>query len=263
MIERPLVTVGGLIIAPDGDVLLVRSKKWQDLYSLPGGKVEWGETRLEAFQREVREETGLEITNIRFALVQDCVFSNEFWQKRHFVMNDFIADLGPGCPKDRVCLNDEAYHHIWINPKEAFHLPLHKECRHLLEWYIVHLKQKGNERAIVGFEHHHIRCIIGILPHERVQEQDLYIDAKVETNFAACRLTDRVGDTLDYVRLTEICTEIAQNKKYGLLETLISDILDQFMQNDRIKWAWVRIKKPAALPSANYAFVELERRRQE
>jgi ADP-ribose pyrophosphatase YjhB (NUDIX family) len=139
MSERPLVTVGGLIVAPDKDILLVRSKKWSDLYSLPGGKVEWGETRQEAFQREVLEETGLQITNIYFALVQDCIFSKEFWEKRHFVMHDFIASLHPQCKKEDVVLNDEAYEFLWTNPKQALSLPLHHECRILIEWHLNHL----------------------------------------------------------------------------------------------------------------------------
>ena len=82
MIERPLVTVGGLIVAPDGEIFLATSNKWPGLYSLPGGKVELGETRKEAFIREVREETGLKIVNIRNCLVQECIFSEEYSEKK-------------------------------------------------------------------------------------------------------------------------------------------------------------------------------------
>ena len=55
--QYPLVTVGGFIVADDGDILLVRSKKWSNCFTCPGGKVELGETRQEAFIREMREET--------------------------------------------------------------------------------------------------------------------------------------------------------------------------------------------------------------
>jgi hydroxymethylpyrimidine pyrophosphatase-like HAD family hydrolase/ADP-ribose pyrophosphatase YjhB (NUDIX family) len=139
--QRPLVTVGGLIIASDGEILLVRSEKWSNLYSVPGGKVEWGETREKAFEREIWEETGLKIVNIRFAIVQDCIFSREFWQKRHFVMNDFIADLSPTYQKESVVLNSEACEYQWIAPEIAFSLPLHHECHILIEWYLNHKDQ--------------------------------------------------------------------------------------------------------------------------
>lgn len=260
MKERPLVTVGGLIVAPDGDIFLVRSKKWHDLYSLPGGKVEWGETREEAFRREVEEETGLAICHIRFAIVQDCIFSPEFWEHRHFVMNDFIADLDPACSKDQVKLNAEAYDYRWINPEKALSLSLHRECRHLIEWYLTHGKRTSQE-GIIGVENHHIRCLIGVLPEEKIAEQDLYIDLKVRSDFAACVKEDDVQKTIDYVALANLCTRLVKSKHYHLIETLASDILDQCLRTFNISWAWVRIKKPAAVPSANYAFVEYERTR--
>lgn len=140
-VERPLVTVGALIIASDGSILLTRSKKWRDLYTVPGGKVELGETREQAIKREIWEETGLEIVNVEFALVQECIFSPEFYKSAHFVMNDFIAHLHPNYHKDQVQLNDEAYAYEWIQPREALKLHLHRECRILIEWYLSHRGQ--------------------------------------------------------------------------------------------------------------------------
>lgn len=133
----PLVTVGALIVAPDCEILFVESKKWLNCFSLPGGKVEFGETRVDAVRREVKEETGLDIINERFALTQECIFSPEFWKKSHFVMNDFIVDLAPNCKKEDVILNDEAYNFVWASPLRAKKLILNKECRILLDWYLV------------------------------------------------------------------------------------------------------------------------------
>jgi len=58
---RPEVCVGGIALH-DGNLLLIRrghgpaAGQW----SVPGGRVEHGETLAEAVTREVREETGLE-----------------------------------------------------------------------------------------------------------------------------------------------------------------------------------------------------------
>jgi FolB domain-containing protein len=263
MNERPLVTVGGLIIAPDGDILLVQSIKWHGLYSLPGGKVEGGETREEAFIREVWEETRLKISNLRFAIVQDCIFSPEFWQKKHFVMNDFIADLDPSFSKEQVFLNDEAQAFVWISPQQALHLPLHQECRQLIEWYLTFRQQRSkNSFGILGIHQHQVPCIIGIYPEERQHEQTLLMDAKVKLDLSHCFASSQIEETFNYVSLAQICTQLAQQNSYFLLENLASDILDKYFLCSPAVWAWICIKKPSAISSAAYAFVELERERQ-
>ena len=52
-----IVAVSGLIRHPDSKILLIRGPRrgWE----FPGGQVEEGENLIEAFQREVQEETGI------------------------------------------------------------------------------------------------------------------------------------------------------------------------------------------------------------
>lgn len=259
MSNHPLVTVGGLIVASDGDILLVRSKKWHDLYSLPGGKVERGETREAAFVREIWEETKLKVMNVRFAIVQDCIFPTEFWREGHFVMNDFIADLDPLSTKEQVELNKEAYDYLWVSPEEALKLPLQHHCRVLVEWYLKHLRASS---GIIGIYQYQIDCIIGIYPQEREQEQTLLIDLKAKLDLSRCFASGQFHETVDYVALAQLCTRLAQ-KKYFLLETFASDILDHCLRDFPIEWAWTRIHKPSAILKAAYAYIELERSRTE
>lgn len=54
----PLVISIAVVTEPSGRVLFVRRG---DFYELPGGKVEDGETPLEAVVRELEEETGIRI----------------------------------------------------------------------------------------------------------------------------------------------------------------------------------------------------------
>ena len=77
----PEPTVGALVLNRKGEVLLVNSHKWGNKLTIPGGHVELGETLVEALRREVREEVGLEIYDVKFLTVQEAIFSSEFWKK--------------------------------------------------------------------------------------------------------------------------------------------------------------------------------------
>ncbi|UDI79058.1 NUDIX hydrolase [Staphylococcus taiwanensis] len=67
---KDLKVVYALIQNEEGNVLLVHNTDGGG-WSLPGGKVKYGETLVEALKREVREETGLAIE------VNDIVSINE------------------------------------------------------------------------------------------------------------------------------------------------------------------------------------------
>ena len=58
-VARPVIAAS-VAVFRDGRVLIARRAKPPQLWSLPGGAVEPGETPAEAAAREVREETGIE-----------------------------------------------------------------------------------------------------------------------------------------------------------------------------------------------------------
>jgi 8-oxo-dGTP diphosphatase len=91
--DRPIVGVGAVIIQ-DGRVLLVK-RRYEPLagrWSLPGGTVEVGETLEDALTREMREETGLEVTVGPVIEVFDRILHDA--DKRveyHFVLVDYLC----------------------------------------------------------------------------------------------------------------------------------------------------------------------------
>jgi phosphoglycolate phosphatase len=126
----PVVTVGGLIFNDAGQVLMVRTHKWSNLWGIPGGKVKWGETSEAALRRELKEETNLDLSNIEFVLVQDCIHSKEFYREAHFVLLNYTCRSVP--PVD-VKLNDEAEEFRWLEAAEALRMPINAPTRRLLD----------------------------------------------------------------------------------------------------------------------------------
>src|SRR5206468_1617825 len=121
---------GAAIFNSAGQVLMVRTHKWSNLWGIPGGKVRFGEGLIDALRRELWEETHLAVADVEFVLVQDCIRSTEFYREAHFVLLNYQCR----CVGDaEVQLNDEAQEFRWLTLIEAKRLPLNQPTRVLLD----------------------------------------------------------------------------------------------------------------------------------
>ena len=129
----PEPTVGALIVNNEGKILLTKSHKWFDKYTLPGGHIEVGETMREAVTRETKEETGLDVEVGEFLLMQEAVFTEEFWKRKHFIFFDFLCTS-----KDQPVKLDgrELQEYVWEYPGAAFRLSLDSFTKKTLEKYL-------------------------------------------------------------------------------------------------------------------------------
>lgn len=110
----------------------------------------------------------------------------------------------------------------------------------------------------VGFDHLKITCLIGVNDEERIVPQDIFLDLRVQIDFSNIAKNDVLENTLCYVMLKNLCVELAVTKKYHLLETFASEIIEALLTKHHVSWAFVKIKKPSAIPEADFAIVELE-----
>ena len=114
--QRPYLAVSAAIVR-DGKVLLVRRARNPalNLYTLPGGGVETGETLTEAITREVREETALTIEPVALAGHREVIVRDvQDRIERHFVIMCYAARWRAG----EVVLNDELDDARWLVPSE-------------------------------------------------------------------------------------------------------------------------------------------------
>ena len=136
----PEPTVGAIILNKKGQMLLVRSHKWGDRYTIAGGHVEAGETLEGALRREIREEVGLEIKDVRFLTTQEAIFSEEFWEKRHFIFFDYVGR----CRAEAVRIDgEEVQSYEWVEPKKAVRLKLDTFTRRMVEEFLSRPRNRG------------------------------------------------------------------------------------------------------------------------
>jgi len=130
----PCVCVGAVAI-DDGNLLLVRrgNEPGRGTWSVPGGRVEPGETIQEAVVRELREETGIEGVCTGLIGVAESIGDHH-----HHVILDYAVEV---LPSDAIAASDAL---------EARWVPLHEVAEyHLVEGLAEFLHEHGILDTIV------------------------------------------------------------------------------------------------------------------
>ncbi|MDD4989272.1 MAG: NUDIX domain-containing protein [Candidatus Pacebacteria bacterium] len=120
----------GVIVFKDGKVLLGERKGHfgNGEYQFPGGHLEYMETFEDCAAREVREECGIEIKNIKFVSVGTI----KIYVPRHYVQIGMVAEWTSGEPK--VMEPEKSGMWDWYYP-DNLPKPLFEGSRIILENY--------------------------------------------------------------------------------------------------------------------------------
>lgn len=124
---RPVVGVGAVLIE-DGRVLLIRRGKepLRGRWSLPGGTVEAGETLEQALEREMREETLLDVRVGPLITAFDLLERRDGQLVYHHVILDFLCERVSG----EARAGSDALALAWAAPEE---LPRYELTQKALE----------------------------------------------------------------------------------------------------------------------------------
>ena len=107
-----------------------------------------------------------------------------------------------------------------------------------------------------------IRCIVGILPRERAEEQQLFLDISLDLDFAAAAASESVEDTVDYAALADEMEALVVAGRFRLLETLVERCAEQVLErHPAVERVRVTVHKPEAVPRAGDTRVSVERAR--
>lgn len=118
------------MVFKDGKVLLSKRKgsHGEGEYAFPGGHLEYMESFEDCARREVLEECGIAITNLRFQLLANITA----YAPKHYVHVGIVADWESGEPQ--VLEPDKSESWGWYDPEHPPE-PLFTPCRIALDAY--------------------------------------------------------------------------------------------------------------------------------
>lgn len=127
-----------VVVDPQRKKALVVRKHGSATFIQPGGKIDAGETAIEALRRELREEIGLEITE------DEAVYLGPFTapavHENGFTVDSQAFWIETDKP---VCASSEIAEIQWIDPLEAPNLPLAPLSKQLMALVVERLQLRG------------------------------------------------------------------------------------------------------------------------
>ena len=131
MTGKPQPAVGTICLKGE-DVLLIRrgTKPLAGYWSIPCGRIEFGERAEAAALRELAEETGVTARLVGLVDVVDAIFTSRTTGAiaRHYLLFDYAAVWVSGEP----VAGDDADHAEWISPPRLAQLALWDETRRVI-----------------------------------------------------------------------------------------------------------------------------------
>ncbi len=207
--------VGVLIYNHKNEVLLVKNPKFLDHWTIPGGKVNKGESIEETAKREIKEETSLEISNLKFISLKNSLDYKFFPKGKHYVLLNFIAKEDGG----KIKKSREVSDYIWINPHEA-------------------LKRKDISETIISLLEDFVKLIDNDEDYKAKYQRALadkqnYIkkseeDRKEFIKYALSNLIEDIIPVYDHLKLS--IKDLPEDEKNNAWVVGVNHVLNQFKE---------------------------------
>ncbi len=105
------------VINNDGKILFIkRSDKYKEdnihgIWDIPGGRINYGEEPIDGLRRELLEETGLELDQVKQILDASTIYKDD---EKHIVRITYLCTV-----KDiQINMSEEHTELMWIHPNE-------------------------------------------------------------------------------------------------------------------------------------------------
>lgn len=106
-----------------------------------------------------------------------------------------------------------------------------------------------------------IKAIIGVYPHERINEQTVIVNVTLFTDHRLAAESNQLEDAVDYAALTQKIVALVTNEQFKLVERAASEITKLCLADSRITRAVVTVDKPDAISATRSVGVTVDRSR--
>lgn len=106
-----------------------------------------------------------------------------------------------------------------------------------------------------------ISGIIGINPDERVNEQDIRVNATLWVDTRAAAMSDDIEDAVNYRTIAKTIIGHIEDGEPMLVERLVGEIADICLSDQRVHQTQVTVEKPGALRHTRSVGITITRSR--
>ena len=124
-------------------------------------------------------------------------------------------------------------------------------------------KSKSSIKRIVFIKDFIIEEIIGIHEHEKIKKQKIKFNIALDVNQSTTPNEKNIKSIVDYEKIANKLENLAKNKKYNFLESLVEDSFKEIFEDKRINSVTIKIEKPEAIKNAKSVGVEVFKTRKD
>jgi len=103
--------------------------------------------------------------------------------------------------------------------------------------------------------------IIGINPDERINTQEIRVNAVLSVDTRVAAVSDDISDAVNYRTLTKAIVAHIEEGEPMLVERLVQEIADICLSDERVHHVEVTVEKPGALRHARSVGITITRSR--
>jgi 8-oxo-dGTP diphosphatase len=140
--DIPRIKIGCEVFLKQGDTILLGKRKncyGEGTWAVPGGHLEYGEMLIEAAQREMKEELGIDVFDITLLTVTENIS-----KENHYIHCSFLAEKYNGAIQ---CMEPDRCHEWKFFPLHELPKPLFKPHEKILKTYFKNIFYLGKETS--------------------------------------------------------------------------------------------------------------------